>query len=250
MRKKVGLALVVMLAGAVPSLYSQDQKAEIQKKLASQFAKTKFAADMSDVVTAGSVLVLHKDGLMMCSTEARTAPQVTYKNGSLSFGFGASMAWTMALSTANQQPNNIAQRKFVAGEKFWVTDYSVRDDGVYFLFFSDPFDDVRYHTQLKVFFPKGKFPSTDEVMKTIAEVITVDNPPPDNPPADTQPPNQPVAAPESAAPPKTIAVGQTIDEVVAILGQPQKIVDLGKKEMYFYPDMKVIFVDGKVSDVQ
>jgi hypothetical protein len=37
---------------------------------------------------------------------------------------------------------------------------------------------------------------------------------------------------------------------VAILGQPQKIVNLGPKVMYFYPDMKVIFVNGKVADVQ
>ena len=32
--------------------------------------------------------------------------------------------------------------------------------------------------------------------------------------------------------------------------QPQKIVNLGAKQMYFYPDMKVIFTNGKVSDVQ
>ena len=34
------------------------------------------------------------------------------------------------------------------------------------------------------------------------------------------------------------------------MGQPQKIVKLAKKEMYYYKDLKVIFVNGKVSDVQ
>jgi hypothetical protein len=38
--------------------------------------------------------------------------------------------------------------------------------------------------------------------------------------------------------------------VVAILGQPSKVVKLGTKEIYYYPDMKVIFVSGKVTDVQ
>ena len=49
---------------------------------------------------------------------------------------------------------------------------------------------------------------------------------------------------------KTIALGQTRLEVEAILGKPERIVDLGAKVTYVYKDMKVIFVDGKVSDVQ
>jgi hypothetical protein len=45
-------------------------------------------------------------------------------------------------------------------------------------------------------------------------------------------------------------VGQTIDEVTAALGQPKSVVDLGAKKIYVYPDMKVTFKGGKVSDVQ
>jgi hypothetical protein len=50
--------------------------------------------------------------------------------------------------------------------------------------------------------------------------------------------------------PVTISYGQTIEEVVAILSQPEKIVDLGAKKIYVYKDMKITFTDGKVSDVQ
>ena len=252
MRGKICLALAMVLAGAVPSLYCQDPKAEIQKKLSAQFTRTKLTADWSDVATAGSVLVLQKDGLLMCSTDAKIPPQPTYKNGAITMGFGANMAWTVALSTTNQQPVNIPQRKFVTGEKFWVTDYIVKDDGVYFTLFSDPINDIRYHTQLKVAFPKGKFPPPDDVMKTIAEVIVVENSAPEAPAAEAaQAPNEQAAAANTpAAAPKTVSIGQTTDEVVSAFGQPQKIVNLGKKVMYFYPDMKVIFVDGKVSDVQ
>jgi hypothetical protein len=53
-----------------------------------------------------------------------------------------------------------------------------------------------------------------------------------------------------AGPPPTIALGQTIDQVTAAIGQPAKIVDLGAKKLYSYPDMKITFMNGKVSDVQ
>jgi len=45
-------------------------------------------------------------------------------------------------------------------------------------------------------------------------------------------------------------LGQTPDEVTAALGQPEKIVNLGAKQIYYYKDMKITFVKGKVSDVQ
>jgi hypothetical protein len=50
--------------------------------------------------------------------------------------------------------------------------------------------------------------------------------------------------------PVTISFGQTIEEVGAILGQPEKVVDLGGKKIYVYKDMKITFADGRVSDVQ
>jgi hypothetical protein len=252
MRRRIHFVLILALAAIAPSLYGQDQRAEIQKRLASQFTRTKLTADRSDVATAGSVVVLHKDVLLMCSMDAKAPPTNTYKNGTISMGFGANMAWTMALSTANQQPANIPQRKFVTGEKFWVADYLLKDDGVYFLFYSDPFNDVRYFGQLKFPVTKGAFPPADDMMKTIAEAFSVDAPAQEAAPAESPAPqSQPAPAPPApAAAPKTIALGQTKDQVVAIFGQPQKIVNLGAKEMYFYPDMKVIFTNGKVTDVQ
>lgn len=50
--------------------------------------------------------------------------------------------------------------------------------------------------------------------------------------------------------PVTIALGQTIEEVAAVLGPPEKVVDLGAKKIYVYKDMKITFADGRVSDVQ
>jgi hypothetical protein len=40
------------------------------------------------------------------------------------------------------------------------------------------------------------------------------------------------------------------DQVTSALGKPDKIVNLGAKQLYIYKDMKVTFLNGKVSDVQ
>ncbi len=58
----------------------------------------------------------------------------------------------------------------------------------------------------------------------------------------------PAAAP--AGPPVTIALGQTPAQVTANKGAPKQIVKLGTKQIYVYSDMKIIFMNGKVSDVQ
>ena len=70
-------------------------------------------------------------------------------------------------------------------------------------------------------------------------------------PAESAGQNAPPAAPTApAGPPKEIALGQTFDQVTAILGQPKTVMDLGAKKIYVYPDMKITFNAGKVTDVQ
>jgi hypothetical protein len=54
----------------------------------------------------------------------------------------------------------------------------------------------------------------------------------------------------SAVESKTIKLGMSTDEVKKSLGNPDKIVDLGTKQFFIYKDMKVVFVDSVVSDVQ
>jgi hypothetical protein len=56
------------------------------------------------------------------------------------------------------------------------------------------------------------------------------------------------AASGSAAP--TVSLGMTTAQVQAALGPPRRVVDLGQKKMFIYDDMKVIFMDDRVSDVQ
>ena len=59
-----------------------------------------------------------------------------------------------------------------------------------------------------------------------------------------------VATRNGAAKPPAVALGQTPGQVIAALGQPKSVMDLGAKKIYVYKDSKVIFRAGKVADIQ
>jgi hypothetical protein len=71
-------------------------------------------------------------------------------------------------------------------------------------------------------------------------------PPP--PPPDAQ--VQPGGPAGTAGAPKTLGLGMTIDQVIAVLGQPLRIASVGTKQIYSYQSLKVTFVDGKATDIQ
>jgi hypothetical protein len=58
-----------------------------------------------------------------------------------------------------------------------------------------------------------------------------------------------VAAPASSGP-VAITLGMTPDQVIACKGQPTNKVNFPTKQVYIYPDMKITFVKGKLTDVQ
>jgi hypothetical protein len=268
---------------------------DIEKQLASQFAMTKATADRTDIVTAGSVLVLQKDGLIMDTATSRAPMPNVYRDGNLSSTAAAvakRQSWMKYVPGASSIPGagsipTVDTRKFVTGEKFWVTKITVQEDGVVFELFSDPILNLRYYSTLKFPFPKGSPPPADKMLSTIGEVLKVQ---PDDaadakqgastsggaaagPPASSNASAAPPAAPAGAASPApgaamapiappppppdappaqppAIAIGQTKDQVVALFGQPKHIANLGTKEIDYYSDMKVTFIKGKVSDIQ
>jgi hypothetical protein len=56
--------------------------------------------------------------------------------------------------------------------------------------------------------------------------------------------------PAQLAAPPTLELGRTKDQIVSIMGQPEKIANLGAKQIYFYKDLKITLTDGKVTDIQ
>jgi hypothetical protein len=59
-----------------------------------------------------------------------------------------------------------------------------------------------------------------------------------------------MASGSSTGSPPTVTAGLTPDQVVAILGQPTTVFDLGQKMIYMYEKAKITFLNGKVSDVE
>jgi hypothetical protein len=271
------LPALLAIASSAPAMFAQGgNTAEIQQKLTSEFSLTKTTDDRSDIVNAGAVLVLHKDGLLMYSSPTATPPMNTYRDGriqqSVAGNYFRGLGGMMRHGGGDtSELQNIPQRKFVAGEKFWITGINIQQDGVVLTVYSDPFNDVRYYGQLKFPFPKNSPPPTDAMLRTVEEVISVapsedannkgggsdaappqSGPAPASAPAPAMAPIPPPPPPSDQPPaqPKTIALGQSKTDVVTALGQPGKDIVLGKKEILVYPDMKVTFVDGKVTDVE
>jgi hypothetical protein len=217
----------------------------IRKQLEALYPVTKTTADGTDIVTAGAVLVLQKDNLQMCKVNLPIPTHNWYKNGEVTQG--ALLGMLNRLGNASLSGDTSTTRKFVAGEKFWVTKIDAESDGVSFDLLSDPYQDVRYHATLKFPYQKGQTPAPDQVAGLVAQVIKADG-------AQEADANQgqggqgqaDTAAPET----KTIALGQTKDQVAQSFGAPTKIVQLGAKEIDYYPDMKVTFMKNVVTNVE
>lgn len=267
------LALALILACGTPYIRGQDQKTEIEDRITAQYVLTKLTKTNNDIDQPGAILTLQKEGIVMfsisdCGSSTPIPSTLTYKDGKLAMSFMDALGTGLALSACQSGLNvsNVPQRKFAIGEKCWITNLSVTDKHVILQIYSDPYDGVRYFGQLKFPYNKKRIPTADDMMKTIAEVVTAD--PSANPTAvarnyaaapaniaHSEPALAPLAPPAppggtTTAPPKTISVGQSKDQVLAALGQPQKVANLNSKEIDFYPDLKVTFVNGKVVEVQ
>ena len=171
------LILVLIFVITVPVVHGQaGDLAAIQGRLNSQFKLTTTTADRSDIVTAVDVVVIHKPGLLMYAVASPMPPSNSYKNGKIGQGwggFGKDMMITMAtpgVGTAANYPH----RPFVPEGKCWITGIQVQKDGVLFQLYSDPYDDIRYYSNLKIPFPnKKEVPSVDAAVQLVAEVLTV-----------------------------------------------------------------------------
>ncbi len=234
-------------------LPSRDWRAAIQDRLERQFPLTQPTADKTEIVTAGAVLVLKKNGLVMYTSAAFTNMN-TYKNGSISQGI---------IGKLSKNATDGSARTFVRGEKFWITQVDVKDDGVVLQFLSDPMPESRYSGALKFPFPKGTMPTADQIAAAAAEVLAIDKPvnPVSAPAGQTAPAPQqaqsftPIEAPppppdQPAAAPGSIGLGQTKEQIGAVLGKPSNIATDGNKQIYTYGNIKVTFVNGKATNIE
>ncbi len=231
--KVAGLSLVALVIGTVAPTVASDWKDALRASLEASYPLTKRATLSPDRITQqGIVLTIRKQGIAADPSSDLRYSVTKVKKDQVGEQGGAVLAFFNKENT----------RVFKPGEHVYVTDIKVGDDNVMFLLMSvDTFDVVhkgstkqtRYKAAVRFEFDRESFSTAplEKIKATISEVLATEA--------------------EAAAPnTKTIELGQTPEQVEAILGKPDRIVDLGQKKIYVYKDMKVIFMDGKVADVQ
>ena len=268
MRSRVLVAIALLGMTAASGL--GQTKLPIQQAIEAQFPLTKPTADHKDMVTAGAVIDLMKDNLEMNDVTAPIECRATYKDGKFETNGTCKVAKVKLFGISATGGKAGSNRTFVAGEKFWLIKVDVQDKAAVLEFLSDPVSDVRYRALVTYPYPGGTIPAPNVMVAMIKESIKAEPvdgkggddqaaqaaapapaPAPAPPPAkmaDIPPPPPPADTPPPA--PKSISLGQTKDQVTANFGPPTKVVNLPNKEIDYYPDMKVTFVKGKVTDVQ
>jgi len=248
---KMTLSFVIaagVFAGILLAKPTIAQDAALADQLKAQYKLAKMGLDSSgwSVVTPGTVLVIQKGGILGVPPANLAMPPSTYKEGQL-HGPNA----FMAASVAN------VSRQLAAGEKVYPIKIDVHGNKVMFTIVEcDACNGVQqpstYKSAVVFEFPKDYLSQADpgQVKDVIAQVLAPAQEAGQAAIAEPAAQQQAPAAIQPAAQPATIEPGQTIDQVVGVLGQPEKIVNLGKKQIYIYKDLKIIFIDGKVSDVQ
>jgi hypothetical protein len=242
----VGVVLVAGILG-VEAAQAQDSAASsLVDQLKTQYKLAKMGSDANgwSVVEAGTVLVIQKGGILGVPPGNATMAPATYKDGDLHRpnGFG------VALLGQNT-------RQLTIGEKVYITkiDVHTKNDKIMLTIVEcDPCNGVQQPTSYKsavVFqFPKDYLSKADpSQIKDVISLVLAPDASGQQQEAETQ---QEQAPDQTVPPPQTIQLGQTIDQVKTALGQPEKIVDLGQKQIYVYKDLKITFVNGKVADVQ
>ena len=252
---------VALIAGfsTASVLAAQDQagKANIERGLQANYMPTKLAGvgDRLRFTQLGTVLVIQLDGMGASPVTEFTFGN-NYKDGRIKRSLAGSLI---------HQAENV--RDLRAGDRVYLLKTEVKDTGVVFNVQTcdscdgSPADlaQMPFRAALTFQYPKGYWNNTSyaQIQQAIGEVFAFAN----GPDTSTQPNPEPVAPsgaqvaqqpppPPPQQEPVKIGLGQTADQVVAGLGQPDKVVDLGSKKIYIYKDLKITFVDGRVSDVQ
>jgi hypothetical protein len=256
--------VAVVLTALAPCLLAQAPT--LQEQLAAQYKLVKMGSDTSgySVVEEGTLLAVQKGGLMGVPYTDTTVLSDKYEGGTvkppnalLSKGLGFGMK-----KFGKEQTTKL----FAKGDKVYPTkiDVNIEKDtvtmGIVACDKCNKTDPTTYNKANVVFaFPKGSLAKAGagEVEDTIGQLLAISE--------DTQQggdqgggqqqggdqgQQQGGGQQQQQQEPQSIEKGMTTDQVEAAMGQPEKKVNLGPKQIYVYKDLKVTFLNGKVFDVQ
>lgn len=270
MRQKIEMAVLVIaliVVGITPCLVVA-QGVSLEDQLKAQYKLVKMGSDTSGyaVVDAGTLLAIQKGGILGVPYSDTAVLSTKYEGGTvhspntlLSKGIGFGMK-----KFGKEQTTHL----FQAGDKVYPSSIQVnlaKDNvamGIVACDTCNKTDPPTYNKAQVIFqFPKGSLAKANasEVEDTIGQLLAISDDAQDQGQGDQGGQDQQGGnnqgggqAQQQGPPPEPqqIEKGQTPDQVKASLGPPEKIVNLGPKQIYVYKDLKVTFLNGKVSDVQ
>jgi hypothetical protein len=262
-----GLALI--LTTLVPCLPANAQAPTLQEQLTAQYKLAKMGSDTGgySVVEAGTLLAIQKGGILAVPYSDKTVLTTRYEGGAVHGPNSALVEGRKRLLGHFSQTQSQGQTThlFAKDDKVYPTkiDVSMEKDtvtmGIVACDTCNKTDPPTYNKAQVVFqFPKGSLAKAGAgaVEDTIGQLLAISEDSQQGQ-GDQQGGGQDQgqgqgqqAQQQPQAEPQSIEKGMTPDQVEAAMGKPEKKVTLGSKQIYYYKDMKVIFLNGKVSDVQ
>jgi hypothetical protein len=266
---------VLLAATIVPISLANAQAVSLPEQLAAQYKLVKMGSDTSgySVVEKGTLLAIQKGGILAVPYGDQNILSNKYEGGTIHAPNGLALMGRKSImgKFGKEQTTHL----FAVGDKVYAMkiDVNVAKDtvtlGVVACDTCNKTDPPTYNKANVVFqFPKGSLAnaSAGGVEDTIGQVLSISNDDAQQggdqggqqqgdqqqggEQGAQQGGQQPAAQEQPAAEPASIEKGMTTDQVEAAMGKPEKKVTLGTKQIYYYKDMKVIFLSGKVSDVQ
>jgi hypothetical protein len=271
-----GIALV--LATLVTWSPANAQAPTLLEQLAAQYKVAKMGSDSSgwSVVQEGTVLAVQKGGILGVPYKTTLARTATYQDGTVRTSGAAAGhvgdvkdklcgVFKKCPTTPDTANDEMKTQLFKVGDKVYPTKIEVKLDkdqvaiGIVACDTCNKTDPPTYNKAQVVFqFAKGSLAKAGagEVEDTIGQLLSISedtgqgDQQGDQQGGQDQGQGQGQQAQQQQAEPQSIEKGMTMDQVQAALGKPEKIVNLGIKQLYIYKDMKVTFIAGKVADVQ
>lgn len=269
--------IVVIVSTVLPFSLASAQAPTLEEQLAAQYKLVKMGSDTSgySVVEKGTLLAIQKGGILGVPYSDKSVLTTKYEGGVVHSPSGLLVAGKKSLlgHFSATQSQGQTTHLFAVGDKVYPMkiEVNVAKDLITLTVVAcdtcNKTDPPTYNKANVAFqFPKGSLAAANagSVEDTIGQLLSVNN---DDQQAGgdqggqqggdqqqgggDQAAQQPAAQDQQpAAEPASIDKGMTTDQVQAAMGKPDKIVNLGTKTIYYYKDMKVIFLSGKVSDVQ
>jgi hypothetical protein len=231
----LGLAFIPVLAiGQTPTDESNANTKGESADFASNYPATKVGhqgirIDYNRIEHPGGVFAIRVPGIY---ADIANTPQYIVNteidNGQITQGKG----FVAAMSKTGRS------RELKPGETVYVTKLQIKNNIVHFeLLTTDQAvlgdgESTRYRAEVNFHIDNLQTTAKAPEVKKIIDAIFTD------------------AASANTVQSKTVDIGMTAEQVKQALGNPDKIINLGPKTIFVYRDIKVIFADAKVADVQ